>query len=66
LEFAYRLVKLLAPACVFEAAFELAPLASKSKSTIAIPVSLLCSFVMGRLNDRSADPLLDVVNGNQD
>ena len=28
-----------------------AALASKSKSTIAIPVSLLCSFVMGRLND---------------
>jgi hypothetical protein len=28
-----------------------APLASKSKSTIAIPVSLLCSFMMGRLND---------------
>jgi hypothetical protein len=28
-----------------------APLKSKSKSTIAMPVSLLCSFVMGRLND---------------
>src|SRR5262245_14981600 len=27
-----------------------AALASKSKSTMAIPVSLLCSFVKGRLN----------------
>jgi hypothetical protein len=28
-----------------------APLKSKSKSTMAVPVSLLCSFVMGRLNN---------------